>query len=69
MSLSGKEKNWIGSTNPFFASTMDHQRAVQIIEQAWLDFLGKRGYQSVCHPGPYCGDWLCAGECAYRKPY
>ena len=49
---------------------MNTYRAATTIQRAWLYYLVRRADDtmptSLCHPGPFCGDWLCYGGCQPR---
>lgn len=42
---------------------MKKEIAARIIQTAWIRYANRWFAVSLCHPNPYCGDWLCAGHC------
>jgi hypothetical protein len=48
---------------PFFLTKMNKYRAAYVIQRAWISYVTQRVQEFSCHPGPFCGDWVCPGDC------
>jgi hypothetical protein len=57
-----KKIGWLKS--PLNAFKMDQDQAAIIIQNAWYKYISLWEPLITCHPGPYCGDWMCAGNCS-----